>query len=229
MKSIDRVGILVTEEQSISAAQFSMLLYDMKIAYTLFYQNQFAFSKYFKEADLEQRLMSFEGSSDDSDTEGRMHALFRSIGNSGQQLEDLIGEAVESGELKDHLQVTSFRKSLGEHDIFVDRFTHESPTEIWFIGLATALVAALILGGGELDLELLIVGKIRVKLHSITEFIDKLHRVLNGPSSEQHKTKGEESVSSTHESSAKETYPESLNVAKRSRSKGKYRDIEGSS
>jgi len=82
-------------------------------------------------------------------------------------------ERVEKREYFFYTKYNFFRRNLGIKDVFISKIYKESPLTIWFIAVNTILVAALIISGGEIEINFT-PPRIRIKIPSIGEGLKKL-------------------------------------------------------
>jgi hypothetical protein len=71
-----------------------------------------------------------------------------------------------------------FRDELGDEELVVTKVSKESPLTIWWEAVSTALVSAMIISGGEVDL---VRGKFKLK--SLGQGVKELKNALSPPRS----------------------------------------------
>lgn len=71
-----------------------------------------------------------------------------------------------------------YKKDLGEKDVFISTITKQSPLAIALVGLGGALITAIILSGGKLDLKAFGV-RLKFKLNSLGDGISKIQDVID--------------------------------------------------
>ena len=149
------VEVEFSKETKINIGELSYFLYNLKILYTLLAKSK----------DLEEFMIEV------TTPEEILHIAKRIQMRITEHPEILYDLRIP------YKRYSLFREDLKERNIFIVKIHKESPLIVWFMGITTLIVAALLISGGEAEFSL-IPPKIRVKINSLGEGIRKLREAL---------------------------------------------------